>query len=99
MCCYDNIFGEIIKGKLIPINGLYLGSKRMCEFKLRRLMEFFNVEFAQLYFVKKIKKFSDGSTKKEGGFYLLYRGDNSSVDFPVINDIIVINHTHPSGSR
>ena len=55
------------------------------------LTQEYGIEFAQIY--------QRGSgLNGRGGKYFIYSGDASSVIVPVNKDVILINHTHPSGT-
>ena len=55
------------------------------------LTQEYGIEFAQVY------QRGTGLNGR-GGRYFIYSGDVRSVNVPVNKDIIIINHTHPSGT-
>ncbi|MCT4638331.1 MAG: hypothetical protein N4A72_11555, partial [Bacteroidales bacterium] len=79
----DGLPGEI---------GINIGTKRLSDDAMRELTSRFNVEFAQVYVRG---KGANGS----GGYYKLFSGTIDQVKITGLNkDVIIINHTHPSGT-
>ena len=66
-------------------------SRRLTTEEMTFLTQEYGVEFAQVY------KYGNG-INGGGGQYYLYSGTINTVTVPVRNDIMLINHTHPSGS-
>ena len=66
-------------------------SRRLTTEEMTFLTQEYGVEFAQVY------KYGDG-INGGGGYYKLYSGTADSVQVPIANDIMLINHTHPGGT-
>ncbi|MBD5134557.1 MAG: hypothetical protein HDT39_01130 [Lachnospiraceae bacterium] len=66
-------------------------SRRLTKDEMTFLTQEYCVEFAQVY------KYGNG-VNGSGGQYYLYSGTINSVQVPVANDIMLINHTHPGGT-
>ena len=65
--------------------------RRLSVEEMTYLTREYGIEFAQIY--------QRGSgLNGRGGKYFIYSGDASSVIVPVNKDVILINHTHPSGT-
>ena len=65
--------------------------RRLTTEEMTFLTQEYGVEFAQVY------KYGNG-INGGGGQYYLYSGTVNSVEVPVGNDIMLINHTHPGGT-
>ena len=66
-------------------------SRRLSVDEMTYLTQEYGVEFAQIY------RRGTGANGG-GGKYIIYSGDVSSVQIPVAKDVMLINHTHPSGT-
>lgn len=65
--------------------------KRLTDKQMTFLTNEYGVEFAQVY--------ERGPGKNgHGGRYIIYSGTVNRVEFPVNNNTVLINHTHPRGT-
>lgn len=71
-------------------NGIEI-SRRLTTEEMTFLTQEYGVEFAQVY------KYGNG-INGGGGQYYLYSGTVDSVNVPIGDDIMLINHTHPGGT-
>ena len=65
--------------------------RRLTTAEMTFLTQEYGVEFAQVY------KYGHG-INGGGGQYYLYSGTINSVNVPISDDIMLINHTHPGGT-
>ncbi|MCR5478245.1 MAG: hypothetical protein K6F27_00105 [Ruminococcus sp.] len=65
--------------------------KRLTDRQMEFLTQEYGIEFAQVY------ELGPGKGGR-GGKYIIYSGNNNSVNVPVTKNTILVNHTHPGGT-